>query len=516
MRKHDCLAPAALEVRRGHGRELFFTPSQQEVAEPLLQALSIGGILVLRAKAGLGRTAILQHVHACAGGAFLHVHDLLRTLQLRQPAAIEESFLELIRHNLLQHELVIVDDLHLVLDIVEHYNYARTNLFHAVLTAVLAETQARNKTLIFGFHDEPLPPVIAARSYAWLLDEFTASDYEALCKAHLAPPVADRLDYDQIHRFAPELNAHQLTNACRWLQKDGELGTQGLIDYLSAHNILGNVDIDEVESVDWRDLKGVDDVIEALEAKIALPFDNRALATELQLRPKRGVLLAGPPGTGKTTIGKALAHRLKGKFFLIDGTLIAGTSDFYCDVKKIFEAAKANAPSVIFIDDADVIFEDKQERGLYRYLLTMLDGLESASAGRVCVMITAMNPANVPAALLRSGRVELWLETRLPDVSARAAILREKTAKLPAPVSSVDIAALAAASRDLTGADLKAVVEDGKLLLAHDKIKGRPLRPIEDYFLEAIATVRTNRRNFGTKASGALADTVKVGFLAGN
>ena len=101
-------------------------------------------------------------------------------------------------------------------------------------------------------------------------------------------------------------------------------------------------------------------------------------------RSKRGVLLYGPPGTGKTTIGRALAHRLRGKFFLIDGTFIAGTQNFYNRISQVFEAAKDNAPSVIFIDDADAIFEDGEEQALYRYLLTMLDGLESESAGRVC------------------------------------------------------------------------------------------------------------------------------------
>jgi SpoVK/Ycf46/Vps4 family AAA+-type ATPase len=80
-------------------------------------------------------------------------------------------------------------------------------------------------------------------------------------------------------------------------------------------------------------------------------------------------------------------------------------------VEKIFTEAKKNAPSEIFIDDADVIFE-AGNHGLARYLLTMMDGLESARAGQVCVMITAMDTVSLPPALLRSGRVELRLHTR--------------------------------------------------------------------------------------------------------
>ena len=132
-----------------------------------------------------------------------------------------------------------------------------------------------------------------------------------------------------------------------------------------------------------------------------LPLENTEVSEELNLKPKRGVLLAGPPGTGKTTIGRALARRLKSKFFLIDGTVISGTPAFHQVVHRVFEAAKQNAPAIIFIDDTDVVFEGGHETGFYRYLLTMLDGLESASAGRVCLIMTAMDVGNLPPALAR-------------------------------------------------------------------------------------------------------------------
>src|SRR5205807_9012232 len=136
-----------------------------------------------------------------------------------------------------------------------------------------------------------------------------------------------------------------------------DLDTDRFIDYLRSQWLVSNVNLGEVQAVDLNDLQGVDAVLRSLEANIILPLENDALATELNLKPKRGVLLAGPPGTGKTTAGRALAHRLKSKFFLLDGTIISGTHQFYQRIQQLFEAAKQNAPSIIFIDDSDVIFE---------------------------------------------------------------------------------------------------------------------------------------------------------------
>ena len=344
------------------------------------------------------------------------------------------------------------------------------------------------------------------------IGDFTAADFEAIARACLSRETAARLDYAQIHRSAPALNAYQIARACRHFARANRPSTEDFIGYLTAHNLTSNVEIKKCEKpVSFADL-GMDDVIAALEAKIALPFGSSALAAQAQPE-RRGVLLARPPGTGKTTIGRALAHRLKGRRFfpLVDAPSSRGTGDFHNTVSEIFEAAKKNAPAVIFIDDTDVIFEDNS-KGFYRFLLTMLDGLESASAERVCVMLTAMDIASLPQAMLRSGRIELWLETRLPDTEARAAILREKLARLPEPIAGADIARLARAEACLTGADLKAVIEDGKLGFAYDQSTGRPLRAVEHYFLEAIEAVRENRRRYTRSRPPKLTETVKFVF----
>src|SRR5262249_35020797 len=152
-----------------------------------------------------------------------------------------------------------------------------------------------------------------------------------------------------------------------------------------------------------------------------------------------------------------------------------GTSGFYNRIHAVFEQAKLNAPSVIFIDDSDAIFQSGEELGLYRYLLTILDGLESESAGRVCVMMTAMDVAHLPPALIRAGRIELWLETRLPDSAARCTILSEQLAGLPNWMASVDVDRIVAATEGVTGADLQRLVADGKALGAYDKVRNKEL-----------------------------------------
>lgn len=491
-------------------REIVLTPTQQRAASGLKDGIAAGGVLTLRAGPGLGKTTIMQWLHRECGGALVGASEFMRRLADGRPSAIEEGFLRMIEEAMAHHNLILVDDLHLVTRVVQRWGYARAHLLDAALTALLADAAVRKNVLLFAVEEEaPFP--VALRACSWEIEDFTPEDYEQIVRAYT--PSASQ-DYARVHRFAPKLNAHQLRHGGVWLNRNAGASTEDFIEYLRTHYLTSNVEISEVPPVDWKDLKGVEDVIRALEAKIALPFENDGLADELHLKPKRGVLLAGPPGTGKTTIGRALAHRLKSKFFLVDGTLIAGSDDFFEKLEKVFDDARRNAPSIVFIDDCDVIFENGGGAGLCRYLLTTLDGLESASNERVCVMMTAMNPGSLPAAMLRSGRVELWLETRLPDAAAREQILRERFAELPPALAAADTAQLAATARGLTGADLKAVVEDAKLLFAHDVSTGAALRSAEEYFRDAIREVRANHRNYARKRASPFGAPARIGFCA--
>jgi predicted AAA+ superfamily ATPase len=470
-------------------------PTQQHLCDRLLHGLPLTNVLVLQARGGMGKTTLLHEVHHRHGGIFLSMKDFIEVMRPRHPLALEEAFHEWVAAALQGSHAVLLDDLDLLVNVVGGCGgYPRSGLLELALGALAVRAVEAGKKLILtdsGYTSAAL----ANRGRVFHLPDFTPDDYAFLCTHYLGEEVCSGLNFTRIHRFAPALNAHQLRGVCLWIDRSG-LDTEGFIDYLRSQHLTSNVDLDEVQNVSLRDLHGVGEVVESLEANVVLPLENDVLAAELGLKPKRGVLLLGPPGTGKTTVGRALAHRLKGKFFLMDGTVISGTDNFYYRVHHLFECAKRNAPAVIFIDDSDVIFESGSELGLYRYLLTMLDGLESTRSARVCVMMTAMNVAALPPALLRSGRVELWLEMKLPDRSARLAILRQHLEPRAAPLADLDLESLADDAEGFTGADLKRLAEDGKNLFAFDLARGTPLRRTTDYFLEAVQTLRHNKARY--------------------
>jgi transitional endoplasmic reticulum ATPase len=438
---------------------------------------------------------MLRAVQEDRGGIALGMAAYLDRLVEADPLALEETLHKVLMSALEENEVVLVDDLHLLKQVVAcHHFYPKQDLLHAPLEVATAFAREKGRKLVFTMPDHAPQPIHGKAHYRGF-KRLEVADFQFFFDLFLGEDAAD-LDVGKIQRFAPNLNVHQLRLASVGLRRQQKRTTESIIAFLRESQMISNVDIGEVQDVDLSTLKGIDDIVTALEANIILPLEDDSLASELNIRPKRGVLIAGPPGTGKTTIGRALARRLHGKFFLIDGTFISGTREFYERIHRVFESAKQNAPSIIFIDDSDVIFDDGKEHGLYRYLLTALDGLESESAGRVCVMMTAMDVGALPPALVRSGRVELWLETRLPDRAARLQILRDLMRNAPPAVADANIETLADETEDLTGADVKRVIEDGKVLFAFDRSRSRPLQPVTDYFLRAITTVRENKKRY--------------------
>lgn len=487
--------------------EVVLCPSQQRAFNWINRHHRKSPILQLGGQSGGGRSTVLRKVHRELGGAFLTIADFVEASRGLNPLALEEAIAQPLLAALRQHDVVIADDLHVATAVMSGCRfYPRSGWLDAPLSVVAAYAEAAGKTLILGTPRYSLPDAFEELALSIPFAALGTEDYQHLCRYRLGERAA-AIDFDQIYRFAPHLNGHQLRNTCAWFQDHPQIDTEQFLNYLRTHELTSNVELGEVADVELTSLRGVDEVIRSLEANIVLPLENDALIKRLDLKPKRGVLLVGPPGTGKTTVGRALAHRLKGKFFLIDGTMISGTDSFYHRIDSVFRAATENAPAVIFVDDSDVIFESGREHGLYRYLLTMLDGLESKSVGRVCVMMTAMDVGNLPPALVRSGRIELWLEMRPPDLAARRAIVSDLVARLPDEFRDLRLDEIASATSGFTGADLKRTVEDAKILYANDLASQTKALPLTDYFLKAVAETRQNKDHYA--AAEARANAVR-------
>lgn len=469
------------------------SPSQNEVYQSLLKQLQQHSLCGLGVTRGHGRTFMLQRLALETGGHFLRLADFFDEIQSFHPLALEEGIAATLHKALKTHDLVIVDDFHQVHNMLEScYGKARPGVLIAVLDGILRWLEQSGKRLVLssdqGYYPEPLQNPIQKIN----LLEFNAEDqaflFNTLSKGRLK-----EVDFERVFVFAPHLNATQMAYACQLMPEDAHFDTAALIQFLETYALHSNVDTSEVDPMDFSDLYGVEEVVRQLEIDIIVPMERDDLAKELGIRAKRGVLLYGPPGTGKTSIGRALAHRLHSKFFLLDGTVISGTDQFYNKVHQIFEAAKHNAPSILFIDDCDVLFENQDEFGLYRYLLTMLDGLESRSNAQVTVMFTAMNIGSLPPALIRSGRVELWLEMKLPNAPAREAMLKALIADSVLQLKAKELNHLAELTYDCSGADLKRIVADARNLHGFDVAKSQKVRSPFAYFNQAIEQLRENR-----------------------
>jgi AAA+ superfamily predicted ATPase len=321
-----------------------------------------------------------------------------------------------------------------------------------------------------------------------------AEDYRRILGNWMQATQVDAIDVERIHSAAPYMTCYQLRDIARACNASGTSRptTETVLEQVQRVGVRSNTRTQEVEALRFDDLPGAEHITSKLETHVLMPLEaDEALG----LRPKRGVLLYGPPGTGKTSIGRALAHRMKGKFFLLDGSFVTDWPGFFfARVEHLIREAQANAPSVVFIDDADVLFTIPHIAGLPRLLLTLLDGIEGDRANKVCVMMTAMDPRKIPDAVLRSGRVELWLGTRTPDADARARIIRKwMPATLP-KLDRADYAHLSAITQGCTPADLRRLAEDARSIHAFDTVKAHPLQSAQDYYERAVQINLESRR----------------------
>jgi transitional endoplasmic reticulum ATPase len=220
--------------------------------------------------------------------------------------------------------------------------------------------------------------------------------------------------------------------------------------------------------VTYDDLGGIGTTIDQLREMVELPLRYPEIFERLGVDPPRGVLLHGPPGTGKTRLARAVANESDANFFHIAGPEIMGAAYGESEkrLRELFEEAAGAAPSIIFIDEIDSIapkrgqVQGETEKRLVAQLLTLLDGLEPRQ--NLIVIAATNRPEALDEALRRPGRFDREIVIGVPDEGGRREILGIHTRGMPlAP--DVDVAGLAKQTYGFVGADLAALVREAAI-----------------------------------------------------
>src|SRR5882762_1876369 len=254
--------------------------------------------------------------------------------------------------------------------------------------------------------------------------------------------------------------------------------SQGLQDWMSKLLAKKISKLFVKKMVTFRDLGGVEEAKEELREIVDFLREPQKLQNRGG-RISKGVLLVGPPGTGKSLLASAVAGEANVPFFSLSGADLVemfvgvGTSR----VRDLFEVGKKKAPCIMFIDEIDFVGRhrragpggghDEREQTLNQLLVEM-DAFESR--GGVILMAATNRPDLLDPALLRPGRFDRRVVVSRPDESGRVEILRIHTRKIPV-AEDVDLAALARATSGFSGADLANMVNEAAASAARQNRK---------------------------------------------
>jgi len=234
----------------------------------------------------------------------------------------------------------------------------------------------------------------------------------------------------------------------------------------------------ENSKVTFDDVAGLEEAKQELQEIVEFLKDPKKF-TRIGGKVPRGILLVGPPGTGKTLMARAVAGEAGVPFFSISASqfieMFVGVGA--SRVRDLFENAKKNAPSIIFIDELDAVGRsrgtglgggnDEREQTLNQ-LLSELDGFDPHS--EVIVMSATNRPDVLDTALLRPGRFDRQVVVERPDWRAREAILKVHTRMVPL-AKDVDLQVLARGTPGMCGADLESLVNEAALIAARDNLQ---------------------------------------------
>ncbi|MDZ7688765.1 MAG: proteasome-activating nucleotidase [Halobacteriales archaeon] len=263
------------------------------------------------------------------------------------------------------------------------------------------------------------------------------------------------------------------------------------------------MEVTEKPETTYEDIGGLEEQIKEVRETIELPLTDPELFDDTGIDPPSGVLLHGPPGTGKTMLAKAAARQTEATFIKMAGSELV--HKFIGEgarlVRDLFEVARQKAPSVVFIDEIDAVASkrtdsktsgDAEVQRTMMQLLSEMDGFEGR--GDVKIIAATNRFDMLDRAILRPGRFDRLIEVPLPNEEGREQIFRIHSRKMNV-ADDVDFERLARITDDMSGADVKAVCTEAGMF----SIRSRETTVDMGDFLDAYDKVREDSEETSEK-----------------
>jgi len=316
------------------------------------------------------------------------------------------------------------------------------------------------------------------------LEEIIDDDHAIVC------PHAGLEYYVPILSF---VDKDQLEPGCSLLLNHRSHAVVGLMND-EVDPMVSVMKVDKAPLESYADIGGLDSQVREMKEAVELPLTNPELYEDIGIKPPKGVILYGEPGTGKTLLAKAVANQTSATFLRVVGSELIKKylGEGPKLVREIFKIAEDHAPSIVFIDEIDAVGSkrydsssggEKEVQRTMLELLNQLDGFDSRSDVKVIMATNKIE--SLDPALIRPGRIDRKIQFPFPDEKTKRRIFQIHTQKMSL-AEDVNLEEFIMSKDDLTGADIKALCSESGLIALRErrmKVKMADFRKSKDKVL---------------------------------
>ncbi|CAA2999527.1 26S proteasome regulatory subunit 4 homolog A [Olea europaea subsp. europaea] len=268
----------------------------------------------------------------------------------------------------------------------------------------------------------------------------------------------------------------QLEPGCAILMHNKVLSVVGLLQD-DVDPMVSVMKVEKAPLESYADIGGLDSQIQEIKEAVELPLTHPELYEDIGIKPPKGVILYGEPGTGKTLLAKAVANSTSATFLRVVGSELIQKylGDGPKLVRELFRVADDLSPSIVFIDEIDAIGTKRYdahsggEREIQRTMLELLNQLDGFdSRGDVKVILATNKIESLDPALLRPGRIDRKIEFPLPDIKTRRRIFQIHTSRMTL-ADDVNLEEFVMTKDEFSGADIKAICTEAGLLALRER-----------------------------------------------